>query len=75
MNYRFVKYLQRNIVDYKFCLSNILKFDWNDSVLQIIWLQRVKTNLSRKSFWEKIKNSNKKSNYESQYEICYLLLQ
>ena len=50
MNYRFVKYLQRNIVDYKFCLSNILKFDWNDSVLQIMWLQRVKTNLSRKSF-------------------------
>ena len=58
MNYRLIKYLQRNIIGYKLCLLNVFKFDWNDPILQITWLQRVKKRISQeKVSKKKIKNS------------------
>lgn len=57
-NYRLIKYLQRNIIGYKFCFLNVFKFDWNDPILQITWLQRVKKRISQeKVSKKKIKNS------------------
>lgn len=57
-NYRLIKYLQRNIIGYKFCLLNVFKFNWNDPILQITWLQRVKKQISQeKVSKKKIKNS------------------
>ena len=81
MNYRLIKYLQRNIIGYKLCLLNVFKFDWNDPILQITWLQRVKKRISQEKVSEKkIKDSkfvykNKQKGVDSfRIKLCSLFI-